>query len=102
MRNQLPLTDSNGEVRELTEEDFIHFRPASEVLYELFSPEMATEMLRPKKGGRPPVANPKVATNIRLDSDVLDSFKATGKGWQTRMNNALKEWLKEHPDLSHI
>jgi uncharacterized protein (DUF4415 family) len=28
--------------------------------------------------------------------DVLEAFRATGKGWQTRMNEALKEWLKEH------
>ena len=27
---------------------------------------------------------------------VLEAFRATGKGWQTRMNNALKEWLSEH------
>ncbi|WP_147492032.1 BrnA antitoxin family protein, partial [Burkholderia pseudomallei] len=33
---------------------------------------------------------------IRLDDDVLDAFKATGRGWQTRVNAALKEWLKTH------
>jgi uncharacterized protein (DUF4415 family) len=33
---------------------------------------------------------------IRFDADVLAQFKATGNGWQTRMNNALKEWLTEH------
>jgi uncharacterized protein (DUF4415 family) len=27
---------------------------------------------------------------------VLEAFRSTGKGWQTRMNEALKEWLKEH------
>jgi uncharacterized protein (DUF4415 family) len=27
---------------------------------------------------------------------VIDAFRAKGKGWQTRMNDALKEWLKEH------
>jgi uncharacterized protein (DUF4415 family) len=44
----------------------------------------------------------KVLVRIELDLDVLDSFKSTGKGSQNRMNNALKEWLKEHPDLSHV
>jgi uncharacterized protein (DUF4415 family) len=53
-------------------------------------------MLRPKKGGRPRTDTPKVFTGIRLDADVLEAFRATGKGWQTRMNDALKEWLKEH------
>lgn len=33
---------------------------------------------------------------IRFDSDIIQAFRATGKGWQTRMNNALKEWLLEH------
>jgi uncharacterized protein (DUF4415 family) len=33
---------------------------------------------------------------IRFDEEVLDYFRATGKGWQTRMNNVLKEWVKEH------
>jgi uncharacterized protein (DUF4415 family) len=102
MINRLPLTDKDGEVRELTEDDFKHFRPASEVLYELFSPEIAAEMLRPKKNGRPRSENPKIFTGIRLDADVLDSFKSTGKGWQTRMNNALKEWLLEHHDFKHV
>jgi uncharacterized protein (DUF4415 family) len=38
----------------------------------------------------------KVSTTVRFDTDVLSAFKATGSGWQTRMNDALKEWLKEH------
>jgi uncharacterized protein (DUF4415 family) len=38
----------------------------------------------------------KVSTTVRFDPDVLEAFKLTGNGWQTRMNNALKEWLKEH------
>ena len=35
---------------------------------------------------------------IRFDANVLAAFRAGGPGWQTRMNNALKEWLdKQHP-----
>lgn len=34
---------------------------------------------------------------LRLDATILAAFKATGKGWQTRMNDALREWLQEHP-----
>ncbi|MEI6747477.1 MAG: BrnA antitoxin family protein [Methylococcaceae bacterium] len=33
---------------------------------------------------------------IKLDEDVLAQFRATGQGWQTRINDALKEWLAEH------
>ncbi len=46
--------------------------------------------------GRPKADSPKVFTGIRLDADVVESFKATGKGWQTRMNAALRDWLKTH------
>lgn len=34
---------------------------------------------------------------LRLDSSILSTFKATGKGWQTRMNDALRTYLDEHP-----
>jgi uncharacterized protein (DUF4415 family) len=97
MTDRLPLTDADGEVRELTDADFKRMRPASDVLPEIFGAELAAEMLKPK-GGRPRTNTPKVFTGIRLDPDVLEAFRATGKGWQTRMNNALKEWLREHTE----
>jgi uncharacterized protein (DUF4415 family) len=34
---------------------------------------------------------------VRYSPDVLAAFRAMGKGWQTRMNEALQEWLKAHP-----
>ena len=45
--------------------------------------------------GRPPSANPKVSTTIRLSRDVVDHFKADGHGWQTRIDNALRDWIRE-------
>jgi len=41
--------------------------------------------------GRPRIANPKEALNIRLDADVLEHFRKTGPGWQTRINAALRK-----------
>lgn len=38
----------------------------------------------------------KVPTTIRFDADVLDALKASGKGWQTRVNEAMREWIKTH------
>lgn len=38
----------------------------------------------------------KVPTTIRFDSDVLAALKASGKGWQTRVNEAMREWAKKH------
>jgi uncharacterized protein (DUF4415 family) len=40
--------------------------------------------------GRPRIANPKAAINLRVDADVLSHFRASGKGWQSRMNEALR------------
>jgi uncharacterized protein (DUF4415 family) len=39
---------------------------------------------------------------ISYDAEIISAFKATGKDWQNRMNDALKEWLNQHPDLSRI
>jgi uncharacterized protein (DUF4415 family) len=41
--------------------------------------------------GRPKVDAPKVSTTIRLDPDVLAAFKASGPGWQSRINEALRK-----------
>ncbi len=81
---------------EWTDQMFADARPANEVLYEIFSKEVADEMLT-KKPGRPLGSGVKVAQNIRFDREVLEMFKATGKGWQTRMNEALRVYIKEHP-----
>ena len=48
------------------------------------------------KRGRPFVQTPKISTTIRFSDDVLTPFRNTGKGWQTRMDNALRDWLKTH------
>jgi uncharacterized protein (DUF4415 family) len=45
--------------------------------------------------GRPPLDTPKVSTTLRLDADVIAQFKAKGPKWQTRINDALREWLKQ-------
>lgn len=45
--------------------------------------------------GRPPSARPlKVPTTIRFDADVLAALKASGKGWQTRVNEAMRKSIK--------
>lgn len=81
---------------EWTAEDFKNARPAREVLHELFSKEVADEILTPKPG-RKLGSGVKDSQNIRFDREILATFKATGKGWQTRMNDALRTYLKEHP-----
>ncbi|MDE2758533.1 MAG: BrnA antitoxin family protein [Acidobacteriota bacterium] len=68
-----------------------------------FDPDTAPDLSRdgwPEKfatvavrRGRPPSARPKVSTTIRLSQDVIDHFRADGKGWQTRIDEALREWI---------
>jgi uncharacterized protein (DUF4415 family) len=91
MAERKPLTDEDGEVRELTEEDFKLFRPAAETL----SPSLMAKLgIRPRGPQKAPT---KQRTTIRLSRDVLDRFRATGRGWQTRVDDALRDWLESHP-----
>jgi uncharacterized protein (DUF4415 family) len=41
--------------------------------------------------GRPAVAHPKKQITLRLDEDVIAKFRETGKGWQGRLNEALRK-----------
>lgn len=87
-----PLIDKNGEVRELTKEDFKRMRPASEVV---------PEIVKAYKEGRLKVRGPqktptKVQTTLRLSRDVVEFFRAAGRGWQAKLDNALKEYVRTH------
>ena len=87
MPRHAPLTESNGEVRELKTEDLKRFRAATSL----------PEGLQRKLGVRGPQKTPtKERVTIRLSRDVVDSFRSTGDGWQTRVDAALQDWLKKH------
>lgn len=95
MKKHRPLIDAAGEVREITAADLAEFRPAAEVLPGEFLTGMAA--LKKARGERGPQKAPtKVPTTIRFDADVLAALKASGKGWQTRVNEAVRDWLKTH------
>jgi uncharacterized protein (DUF4415 family) len=91
-----PLTDaeeaeiqtmiaSDPDNPEVTEEELKEFRPFREVF-----PDLAASIDR-KLAGRPKAESPKKAISIRLDQEVIDRFKASGDGWQSRMNEALRK-----------
>jgi uncharacterized protein (DUF4415 family) len=44
--------------------------------------------------GRPAGSN-KEQVAIRFDKDVLEALRATGKGWQTRVNDVMREWVAQ-------
>ena len=52
--------------------------------------------LQAKLRGRPKAAITKERITIRLSPDVVQPFRATGDGWQTRIDAALRDWLKKH------
>ncbi len=83
------LIDAQGEVREINAADLSGFRPAWQAL---------PPSLRKKVGVRGPQRAPtKERITIRLSPEVVQSFRATGDGWQTKMDAALQDWLKSHP-----
>jgi uncharacterized protein (DUF4415 family) len=46
--------------------------------------------------GRPLGSGKKAQVTLRLDAQILEKFKATGNGWQTRINDVLLDWAKHH------
>jgi uncharacterized protein (DUF4415 family) len=46
--------------------------------------------------GRPQGSGKKEQVTLRLDTEILEQFRATGSGWQTRINDALRDWAKHH------
>jgi uncharacterized protein (DUF4415 family) len=93
MTKRAPLTDADGEVRELTAADLRQFKPADQTL----PPELLKVMGIKPRG--PQKAPTKQATTIRLSPEVMAAFKSTGAGWQTRIDAALKDWLRTHSPI---
>jgi uncharacterized protein (DUF4415 family) len=57
-------------------------------------PELTEDMLARatvNKGGRPVSPNPRKLLSLRLPADVIERWKATGPGWQTRMAERLSK-----------
>ena len=59
------------------------------------SPSLQSKLAQRGRGAQ--VAPTKTRITIRLSQNVVERFRATGEGWQTRMDAALQDWLKTHP-----
>lgn len=90
MAKRKPLTDLDGEVRELTERDFARAKPFSALPKKLQATLRAVGQRGPQK------APTKERITIRLSPDVVERFKASGPGWQTRVDEALRSWLRRN------
>jgi uncharacterized protein (DUF4415 family) len=80
-----PFDDDNPE---WTEEMFARARPPEEL-----PPDVLAAF--PRTRGRPVKARPKIRVAVRLDPDVVEHFRATGPGWQTRINDALARMVRK-------
>lgn len=70
------------DVPELSAEELRRMRPAREVTPEIVEAYLRTRSTRPETN--------KMPISIRLSRDVLEHFKSTGAGWQTRLDHALR------------
>jgi len=55
---------------------------------------LGEKLIRPaRRPGRPQSENTKKLVSLRLDPDIIERFRATGPGWQSRINTALRDYL---------
>ena len=88
-----PTSDEDAAIRagiavdadtwELTGDDFARMKPASELTHQI------VERAARRRG--PQTAPPKERITIRLDADIAAHFRASGPGWQTRLNDVLRQ-----------
>ncbi|MFK7877197.1 MAG: BrnA antitoxin family protein [Paracoccaceae bacterium] len=78
------LIASDPDAPEVTDVQIAEARPFTEAF-----PVLAKKMHK-NVGGRPKASNPKVPVSIRLDRDVVAKLRATGPGWQSRVNEMLR------------
>jgi uncharacterized protein (DUF4415 family) len=81
----------DDESPEWTREEIRRARPTLEVIAEVFGAEAAEAFRRGR--GRPAKPDRKVNQTLRLDPDVLEAYRHEGSGWQTRINEVLREHM---------
>lgn len=77
-------TDHDDDSPELTDADFARARPFAEVF-----PEQARKLKA--MGGRPKLERPKTHIGFRLAADLVESIRATGKGYNARVEQVLRD-----------
>ena len=60
-----------------------------------FLKDAMPDLVAALKRGRPKLERPKVQVTLRLDADIVDAYRASGTGWQSRINEALSRSLKK-------
>jgi uncharacterized protein (DUF4415 family) len=85
----------DADIPELTDEDFARMHPASEISPDIVAAYQTGTLRRQGERGvqKAPTKHP---VSIRLPVEVIEYFKRDGKGWQTRMSDALKAYVSSH------
>ena len=85
------IAEAPGEDREMTDEEF---RSWSDGFLTHSTEELHSEIQKRRRGkGLKPA---KCSVTVRYDVDIIQTFRASGKGWQTLLNAAVRDWLKTH------
>ncbi|MGH9785956.1 MAG: BrnA antitoxin family protein [Terriglobia bacterium] len=80
---------------EWTRGDMAKARPAAEVLPKFIGRKATQELLR-RGRGRPKKKDRKINQTLRIDPDVLAAYRQEGKGWQTLINQVLRDNMRRH------
>jgi len=90
MKKRKPLTDNEGEVRELMSADPKNFRATEEIL----SPSLVQKLSVRGRAEQEPTTKSELRYGCLGTS--LKGFAQLEKGWQTRLDAALRDWLQRH------
>ncbi len=82
----------------ITREDWdaVESRPLSDSFLSGMTPARESHPNIPARVRGPQKSPRKRPVSLRLDANVIDAFRATGRGWQSRLNTVLHEWLQKH------
>lgn len=80
---------------EWTDEDFARAKPAAEFFDAQTKASLVSLKRRPGERG-PQKAPTKERISLRLSREVVETFRATGEGWQTRIDDALRDYVAKH------
>jgi uncharacterized protein (DUF4415 family) len=82
------------ESKKSMEQNWIDKDDAPELTDEFFIRADEYDGAKLKRPGRPKKDKTKMLVSVRYEKEIIEAFKESGNGWQTRMNQALSDWLK--------
>jgi len=102
MGKKLPKPPPGIEDEPLPDEMLRQMRPASEVTPDIVEAYERGELQNnpPRRFRGPQKEATKVQTTLRIDADVIEHFKEGGSGWQTRLNDTLRDSVFGHKEAS--